>query len=803
MVSDFFSKGRIWLVSSLCLILLTTPIQVFGQQGKMLSESEAIQFRRTTSNPDELKFGKWDTVMPEHNGASIGSILGMQTVHVMLLPSGRVLMSSGSSWRNLDPIQTYPEYPQPANGTGLFDRRDDPFRVNKLNDYYQLVNNVAVFDPEENTFFRIPHPVPVEDPDLECHFSPNDMFCCGHLHLPNGNPLFVGGTQYYFPFRTGANTSYIFDWREELKTDWSKVDWRAIPNASNQLPYPWKFSGFMERGRWYPSLVPLQDGRLVVFSGFVGFDKGFPTMYQFEINHYVEFFDPSKFNEEKPEQAWRSVDVEKIKDSPFDTRIKKPEAAVPPVACFDMDFFDDWNYDPACEDNTAPCDCPPRCIKAHQFDAFKLYPNAYMFDKKRMYLSREGEWVSLRTPDTWYMRRTKKTYWMNIEGNADIPEITFDLGPDRPDTITSYGTSLMDPNTGKVTILGGQETSSGTLLPHNGDSLIQFAGGQGSRKKEVFNYTGPGPKDGKWELDENFFGDQPQDDRTMHYAVLLPTRQVLVLNGANYDFYGPIFYPLMLTPKFDGKGKFEEYKQDRMNEAIQPRLYHNSALLLPDGRVLVSGGNSARATVHLGVNGPLETDITAQPKPDLDLVDTDMYFFRDGQMGKAQKGQLITPTENWVAEIFSPPYLFIDGDRRANIEALTEVNMDQERDFKFSETVEGKKFYLIQSNQKYKVDLTGLPRFSNAVKAQGSFVLIKLPSVTHGWNSAQQFYQLKIEKLELTAKGPTYDAQATILTPDADAELLPPGFYMLFYVDAKGKPSVAQMVRFDDNAKAP
>jgi hypothetical protein len=32
---------------------------------------------------------------------------------------------------------------------------------------------------------------------------------------------------------------------------------------------------------------------------------------------------------------------------------------------------------------------------------------------------------------------------------------------------------------------------------------------------------------------------------------------------------------------------------------------------------------------------------------------------------------------------------------------------------------------------------------------------------------------------------------------------VPPGYYMLFYVDCMGKPSLAQMVRFDDAAKAP
>jgi len=39
--------------------------------------------------------------------------------------------------------------------------------------------------------------------------------------------------------------------------------------------------------------------------------------------------------------------------------------------------------------------------------------------------------------------------------------------------------------------------------------------------------------------------------------------------------------------------------------------------------------------------------------------------------------------------------------------------------------------------------------------------------------------------------------------PDAKASNPPPGYYMLFYVDCMGKPSKAQMVRFDDRANEP
>ena len=52
----------------------------------------------------------------------------------------------------------------------------------------------------------------------------------------------------------------------------------------------------------------------------------------------------------------------------------------------------------------------------------------------------------------------------------------------------------------------------------------------------------------------------------------------------------------------------------------------------------------------------------------------------------------------------------------------------------------------------------------------------------------------------------TVDPRARTLrftAPNASTSNIPPGYYMLFYVDCMGKPSRAQMVRFDDRATAP
>jgi len=781
------------------LVLLSFAIPAFAEE-----EPIAQPFCQLGGlpGPPPQQYGAWQTVIPNPDGAAIYRILGMQTVHTVLLPSGKILMISGSSWRNLDDgtIQYYPTYANPNAPEGIFKRGSDPFRISKLAWYYELVNNAAIYDPVANTFYRIPHPVPMPDPDNKNHFAPNDFFCIGQQHLRDGNVLFTGGTQYYYPYRGGNNSTWIFDWKKELTIDWRKVDWRQVPAVGansnyNAAPesyyppgakdaqYPWTFAGFMKRGRWYPSLLPLNDGRMVIFSGFVGFDKGFETpenptsMYVFQINHYVEFFDYSKFDPKNPAAAWKAIDVTNTPNSPFTVNINPTFKPTP-------------GYQEQ---------CPKQCMHDNQYDAFKLYPENYLMADGKIFLSREGDWVSLRTCDTAFMRKTRGTYWARVEGTPDNPSMSFERGPDRLEDISSYGTSLMDPNSGKIEIIGGQPTSAGTLFPLNAPLKVDdpysgpthFAGGRGSRKLETFVPSKSEPGGGHWTLDPTFLGDNSRDDRTMHYAIILPTKQVLVISGGNYDFYGPVFTPWMLTPKYDAKNNFTGYTQTKMAEALEPRHYHNTAVLLPNGQIFISGGETARASVRASTIPPPDPHQTTQPKPDLGLIDEDVYFFGDGPVARGEKGMFTTNTEDWVGELFSPPYLFIDGTRQSTITGLTPATVPS--GYQPSKVIAGKTYYLIHSNQTYDVTLDGLP--PDPCSQAASLVLIKLPSSTHGWENGQKFINLPFKNAP---------SRITFTAPDMQKANIPPAFYMMFYVDCHGKPATAAlMVRFDDQAKEP
>jgi hypothetical protein len=77
--------------------------------------------------------------------------------------------------------------------------------------------------------------------------TPDDLFCSGHVLLPDGRALILGGTTAYRPFR-GGRFVYAFDFETE------RYD-RLTP---------------MQVGRWYPSVTTNATGRTVITSGFDG-----------------------------------------------------------------------------------------------------------------------------------------------------------------------------------------------------------------------------------------------------------------------------------------------------------------------------------------------------------------------------------------------------------------------------------------------------------------------------------------------------------------------------------------------------
>ncbi|KAL0325833.1 UNVERIFIED_CONTAM: Aldehyde oxidase GLOX1 [Sesamum radiatum] len=99
--------------------------------------------------------------------------------------------------------------------------------------------------------------------------------------------------------------------------------------------------------------------------------------------------------------------------------------------------------------------------------------------------------------------------------------------------------------------------------------------------------------------------------RVMSDMLLLPNGEVLIINGAGLGTAGwelgrsPVLAPVIYRPDNPVGSRFEV-----QNPSSTPRMYHSTAVLLRDGRVLVGGSNPHTYYNFTGVLFP--TDLTLQ-----------------------------------------------------------------------------------------------------------------------------------------------------------------------------------------------
>lgn len=661
-----------------------------------------------SANIESATKGQWQTVpLP------LDKKDWMQGVHTSLLPNGKVLIVNGSSNRNtLVQDDTGNKFIDGVNG------RD-----------YAVVNNSALFDPKTNTFERIPSP-----PSLQNGQS-NDPFCSANVHLPDGNVLFISGSHRYYPGEKfeGSKQTNLYKW-----------DTKNPQNTENpqEQTTPWSTVGsFLKEGRWYPSPITLADGKLVIFSG-LKYDK--PN----QITPSIEIFDPTT-------KEFQYIDLTYVENSPFNTKIT---------------YQDNYTH------NNQQVS---RTIDA--YDSIDLYPRIFPTADGKLLITGDGAGKSPLE-----IHESNKTYLMSLKQDSlGKFSVSFEIGPDRKEISKVYGTGILDPNKeGDVLLMGGiigtNDINFGRPYlgkKENGafekDSYNDNLAKKGVRiAKSLERWSAPKNSDekGTWEIYPDFF-DKP---RSMNQAVILPTKQILTVNGGEYGEYKPIFEPLLMTADSLSPGG---YKTEAMSPGKFPRLYHNNAVLLPDARVLVIGGNPSRAARKQ--DGTVRVDVLPDPKnyytipklytePQLkdksgnvQTFDLDKYYedpktyFVDGDP------EPFVPAEIWQAEIFTPPYLFKEGQRPEIVTAPKTLKYGQ------SSTVS----------------------LTNAT-SKGSLVLTKLSSGTHSFDYGQRLADLKIKNV--AADNSTLDFQAP-----TNANLYPPGYYMMFYVNDIGKPSEAKFVKLE------
>ena len=186
--------------------------------------------------------------------------------------------------------------------------------------------------------------------------------------------------------------------------------------------------------------------------------------------------------------------------------------------------------------------------------------------------------------------------------------------------------------------------------------------------------------------------------RRQHNATILPDGKVLVTGGTSgpgfNNFNTPVFAAEMWDPATEN--------WSTMASQQSFRVYHSGAVLLPDGRVLTVGGDNVL-----------------------------------------------------TAEVYEPPYLF-KGARPTITSAPASVNY-------------GQTFFVETPNA------TGITQVT----------WIALSSVTHSFNMNQRINRLSFSQ---AAGG------LNVVAP-SNANLAPPGYYMLFILNGNGVPSVAKIIQ--------
>jgi hypothetical protein len=612
--------------------------------------------------------GRWQVApLPDANTR-------MQAVHSVLLPSGKVLMVSGSSFRT--------QYLNPDPAKGVAGRFVESIDLG----HPGWSDNSGLWDPATGKLQRISSPEPmVFDPTIGENGAktPNDLFCSGHLQLSDGNVLFAGGTGSYYAGGafTGSKWLNLYDWKRN--------QWRTV--------------GRMAGGRWYPTLLELASGKVAIIGGL---DFNEPN----QINTSLEIFDPAT-------SAIQTIDLTTIEGSPFNTKISGEDT----------------------------------------YDTIDLYPRIFHLADGRFLLTGDEAGIEgVLVP-----HRSRNTYLMAIEENAaGQAVVSFSPGAERKETNRAYGTAVQLPGQEDVLLIGGIVGSNSISFGREGRiDQKRFPGVSVSR---TLQHWRPGAGGGNWTSTHDFL----PTPRANLQTVILPTGQMLVINGGVFPEYQPRRDPLLLSPDPSAPGG---YRIEPQPEGALPRLYHNGALLLPDGRVLSTGGNANRAT-H--ADGGLRVDVLGDPETffrfptfrnaegEEEPFDVETYYRDPGHYFADGNSEPFVPAEIWRSEVFSPPYLPTDNDR-------PRITRSPEQ---------------LEYGERFTIEVGAAKTGSPPAQA----VLVKLGSVTHSFDFGQRLAPLTIQAAN--------ESGSLSLEAPTNPNLYPPGYYMLFCLDGRGVPSEARMI---------
>jgi len=375
----------------------------------------------------------------------------------------------------------------------------------------------------------------------------------------------------------------------------------------------------------------------------------------------------------------------------------------------------------------------PRKVDGTATLALPIYPGLHLVPDGRIFYTNTNWGQQIVNPParSFLLAGTVKAptgSWANYGGAAN---------PSFPRREEGMSCLLPPAQDGKILVVGGSEAhgiGGNRILTTAGGNAPSFftavADNNDCRRAEVLSTK---PVTPKWDPADG--GGLTNLGRTSGHLVILPTRQVLVVGG--HDLYKwrsipqgthPSMRPEIYTP---GTG-FTLLDAPMAH----PRMYHSTATLLPNGRVIVTGGADANLT-----------------EPELDWDNA----VGTGDPWNTNLRYSGAPRNHKTYQIYEPAYMHNGAQPQ-----LTDVHRS------------GNTTHQVEYGQSIVI-------FTPQANDITEVSLMRPGAPTHHTDTEQRLVDLPI--------GARTATDVTVSIPAAtDSNLLPPGYYFLWIVDNNKRP---------------
>ncbi|GAC1543012.1 MAG: hypothetical protein NVS3B12_31350 [Acidimicrobiales bacterium] len=369
--------------------------------------------------------------------------------------------------------------------------------------------------------------LPLPAPIAARHYPYNDgaMFCSDQVILGDGSVMDVGGTNYY-------SEPYI-----PAPVDKGVIELEGLRNARVFDPSTnsWRQTGSMHHGRWYPGLVTLGNGNVFVASG---------------VTKLIKPVYPSR-----PEESGRNVAQTETYNTSNGTWIDNGPSADRPLPLFPrLHLLPNGHvyYDAA----------------GQAFNPSGQSTDEAMWNVAGSYDPGTKKWTDLGVPGA---TTGAPTPYAGFRGSTFSAPLAL-----RPDKGGNYNSASF-------------LTAGGVLLPTPGSyvsvddsriNTVTTGGSGGTAASDQLKTISTGPLNQR-----RWYGS----------AVPLPDGTVYAVDGADIDevitpgYESPIRAAEVFTPKLDAAGNYAGGTWKPAGEASRKRTYHNTAILRPDGSIMIAG----------------------------------------------------------------------------------------------------------------------------------------------------------------------------------------------------------------------